>query len=75
MEKISVDEAKKIGDKHGAIPCKIKGTNVVQIRKKSSKSDKYDDISWDEFGEALKKRKLAVYKSDKGNYLKIMKDK
>jgi hypothetical protein len=75
MLKISVDEAQKICEKFGSKPCKVEGTDVVQIRGKTSKSDRYVDISWAEFESALKKRKLSVYKSEKGNFLKIMKNK
>ena len=72
MIKITVEEARKIGKKYEVMPCKITGTAFVQIRKKSSTFGKYEDISWEEFDIALKKRKLAIYKSERGNFLKIM---
>lgn len=73
MIKIGMDELKKIGDKFGVRPCRIKGTSIVQIVK--NRSNKFEVIGWDEFESALKQRGLVVYKSEKGNFLKIMKEK
>lgn len=50
-----------------------KGSEVVQIRK--DPSDNYEGISWEEFEEALKKKGLAVYKSEEGDFLKTIKNK
>ncbi len=75
MIKITVAEAEKICKEFGSKPCRVVGTDVVQIRGKSSTSDKYEDITWADFESALRKRKLTVYKSEKGSFLKIMKSK
>jgi hypothetical protein len=72
MNKISITELKKIAREYSLKPCKIKGSEVVQIRK--NPSDKYEDISWEEFENALKAKKLAVYKATESDFLKIMKD-
>lgn|GEM_PF-4408332 len=50
-----------------------KGSEVDQIHK--DPSDNYEDISWEEFEEALKKKGLAVYKAEESYFLKIMKNK
>ncbi len=73
MKKITVDELKKLAKQYDLHVCRIKGTEIVQIRK--NPSDKYEDISWKEFGESLKKKGLAVYKAEESDFLKIMKDK
>ncbi len=72
MNKISITELKKIAREYSLKPCKIKGSEVVQIRK--NPSDKYEDISWEEFENTLKAKKLAVYKATESDFLKIMKD-
>jgi ribosomal protein S10 len=64
---------KKIAEHYGLKPCKIEGTDVVNIRK--TPSDKYKDIGWDDFERLLKKRGLAVYKATESDFLKIMKVK
>ena len=33
------------------------------------------DISWEEFEKTLRKRKLAVYKAENSDFLKIMRDR
>jgi len=33
-----------------------------------------EGISWEEFQKTLKKRKLAVYKAENSDFLKIMRD-
>ena len=73
MNKISVSDLKKIAKDYDLKPCKIKGSEVVQIRK--NPSDKYEDISWEEFERALKSKNLAVYKATESDFLKIMKDR
>jgi len=73
MKKISVEELKKLAKQYGLHVCRIKGSEVVQIRK--NPSDKYEDISWKEFEETLKNKGLAVYKAEESDFLKIMKDK
>jgi phage terminase large subunit len=71
MEKITLEKTKKIAKHYGLKPVKIKGTEVVNIRKHPS--DKLAEISWEEFDETLKKRGLAVYKATESDFLKIMK--
>lgn len=73
MKKISVEELKKLAKQYDLHVCRIKGSEVVQIRK--NPSDKYEDISWKEFEETLKNKGLAVYKAEESDFLKIMKDK
>ena len=73
LKKITIDKLKRIGEEFGVKPCRIKGTEIIQIRKKDYKN--FEDISWDEFEKILKKKLLAVYKSEKGNFLKMMKDR
>jgi hypothetical protein len=73
MIKITIDDLKKLAKQYDLHVCKIKGSEVVQIRK--NPSDKYEDVSWDEFEEALKKKGLAVYKAIESDFLKIMKEK
>ena len=73
MKKITIEELKKIAKQYDLHVCKIKGSEVVQIRK--NPSDKYEDISWDDFELALKSKGLAIYKAEESDFLKIMKDK
>jgi hypothetical protein len=72
MKKISIDQVKKIAKQYGLKPSRVKGTDVVNIRK--NPSDRYEDITWDEFESSLKKRGLAVFKTAESDFLKIMKD-
>ena len=69
MEKISIEEARKIAEKKGLKPGRVKGTDGVQFTK--GKNDRLELLSWEEFEETLKKRKLAIYES--GGWMKIMK--
>lgn len=69
MEKISLDQAKRIASNKGLKPGKVKGTSGIQFTK--GKNDRLQLIDWSEFEEALKKRKLAIYES--GGWMKIMK--
>ena len=73
MKKISIDKAKEIAKEYDLHPAKVKGSEVVNIRKKSNKN--MEDIEWDEFGKILDKKNLAVFKADESDFLKIMKDK
>lgn len=73
MQKISVEKVREIAKQYGLHPCKPKGSNIVNIRKKDN--PKMEDISWGEFEETLKERGLAVYKAENSDFLKIMKDK
>jgi hypothetical protein len=71
MKKITIKETMKIADKYRLKPIKVKGTEVVNIRKRPS--NKFVEISWEEFEKALKDKKLAVYKATESDFLKIMK--
>ena len=73
MKKITIAELKIIAKQYDLHVCKIKGSEVVQIRK--NPSDKYEDIGWDEFESALKSKGLAIYKAEESDFLKIMKNK
>jgi hypothetical protein len=70
---IDLEELKKVAKRYGLRPSKVKGEEVVNIRKTAS--DRHEDISWEEFDKVLKKRGLAVYKDDKSDFIKIMKVK
>jgi len=71
LEKISVDDAKKIASKVGVKPAVVKGTSLLRFMK--NKSPNLEEISWDKFEDILKKNKLAVYAS--GQWMKIMRAK
>jgi len=73
MKKITIEELKKIAKQYDLHVCKIKGSEVVQIRK--NPSDNIVDIGWDEFEKTLKSKGLAIYKAEESDFLKIMKDK
>jgi tRNA G10 N-methylase Trm11 len=73
MKKITIDELKALAKQYDLHVCRIKGSEVVQIRK--NPSDKYEDISWEEFEAALQEKDLAVYKAENSDFLKIMKDR
>ena len=72
MKKISMGEVKRIAEEYGLKACRTPGTNGAQIRKHDN--PKLEDITWDEFEKTLKARKLAFYKAEKSDFLKIMKD-
>ncbi|MGB9636045.1 MAG: hypothetical protein ACPL1Y_02200 [Thermoplasmata archaeon] len=69
MQKISLDEAKKIAAKKNLKPGKVKGTEGIQFTK--GKNERIEVVDWDEFEKLLKKRKLAIYESN--GWMKIMK--
>ena len=73
MLKLKLEEVRRIADEYGLRPCKVKGEDVVNIRKKPSK--RFEDVDWEEFSHVLKKRRLAVYKAENSDFLKIMKEK
>ncbi len=73
MKKITIANLKELAKQYDLHVCRIKGSEVVQIRK--NPSDKYEDMSWEEFEEVLNKKGLAVYKAEESDFLKIMKDK
>ena len=68
MKQISVADAKKIADKKGLKPGRVKGTNGVQFTK--GRNPRLEVIDWAEFEKTLASRKLAVYES--GGWMKIM---
>ena len=68
MEKISVEEAKKLAEKKGLKPGRVKGTDGVQFTKGTNA--RLETIDWNTFEDILKKRRLAVYSS--GGWMKIM---
>ena len=59
MKAISVGEAKRIAEKKGLKPGRVKGTDGVQFTK--GKNARLETISWDDFETTLAKRKLSVY--------------
>ena len=71
MRKLSDEEAREYAEQYGLRPVKIRGSDVVQLAKK--KQEKFIDITWDEFFNILKRKRLAVYISS-GGYMKIMSD-
>jgi hypothetical protein len=68
MEKIDLGKAKLIAANKGLKPGKVKGTEGVQFTK--GENDRLSIISWNDFEDILKKRKLAIYES--GGWMKIM---
>jgi hypothetical protein len=71
MDKINLEDVKKIAKQYGLKPVRVKDTETVNIRKHPS--DKLVEISWEEFDKVLKKKGLAVYKATESDFLKIMK--
>ncbi|MEW6070482.1 MAG: hypothetical protein AB1485_07695 [Candidatus Thermoplasmatota archaeon] len=76
LEKIEVEEVKKICEKQGLKPGRVKGTDGVQFTK--GRNPNVQVLSWEEFETALKVRRLAVYASKPGGkaktrFMKIMK--
>jgi len=69
MEIISFEQAKEIAKKKGLKPGRVRTTKSgIQFTKGKNKN--VDLISWEEFEESLKKRKLAIFNS--GGWMKIM---
>ncbi len=71
MQKLSPEMAMEKAKKYGLKPVRVRGGDVVQLAK--AMNNRFDEISWNEFFEILKKKRLAVYIS-KGGYMKIMSD-
>ncbi len=69
MEPISVESAIEKAKKKGLKPGRVKGTAGIQFTK--GRNNRLEVISWDEFRDALAKRRLQVYES--GGWMKIMK--
>ena len=73
MKQISIEEVKTIADQYGLKACKVKGSDVVNIRK--NPTNRQEDISWEEFEETLNRRGLAVFKAENSDFLKIQRIK
>ena len=73
MEKITVGELRTIAETTGLRPCRVTGTQIVNIRKNTN--NRFEDISWEEFESVLSQRGLAVYKASGSDCIKIMRDK
>ncbi len=71
MQRLSREETIKNAEKYGLKPVRVKERDVIQLAKK--RSEKFEEISWEEFFEILERKRLAVYIS-KGGYMKIMSD-
>ncbi len=69
MEPISVESAIEKAKKKGLKPSRVKGTSGIQFTK--GRNNRLEVITWDEFRDALAKRRLQVYES--GGWMKIMK--
>ena len=69
MEPISIESAIEKAKKKGLKPGRVKGTAGVQFTK--GRNNRLVVITWDEFRDALTKRRLQVYES--GGWMKIMK--
>jgi hypothetical protein len=70
MEPISVEAAKEKARKAGLKPGRVKGTDgAIQFTK--GRNNRIEVISWDEFEDVLRTRRLQVCES--GGFLKIMK--
>ncbi len=68
MEPISIESAIEKAKKKGLKPGRVKGTNGVQFTK--GRNNRLEVITWDEFRDALSRRRLQVYES--GGWMKIM---
>jgi hypothetical protein len=73
MKKISMRKLENLAEDYGLVPCRIRGTDVIQIRKHDKEN--LEDISWEEFLDLLEERGLSVYKDERSDFLKIMKDR
>ncbi len=71
MEPISVESAIEKAKKKGLKPGRVRGTHGIQFTK--GRNSRLEVITWDEFRDALSKRRLQVYES--GGWMKIMKRK
>ncbi len=69
MEPISVESAIEKAKKKGLKPGRVRGTAGIQFTK--GRNTRVEVITWDEFRDALSKRRLQVYES--GGWMKIMK--
>lgn len=69
MNQIDAAKAQKIAQKVGLVPARVRGTDVVQLTRKTG--GRFDTITWNDFYTSLEKRGLHVYESH--GWLKIMK--
>jgi hypothetical protein len=69
MEPISIESAIEKAKKKGLKPGRVKGTSGIQFTK--GRNNRLEVITWDEFRDALSKRRLQVYESS--GWMKIMK--
>ncbi len=69
MEPISIESAIEKAKKKGLKPGRVKGTAGIQFTK--GRNNRLEVIGWDEFRDALARRRLQVYES--GGWMKIMK--
>lgn len=69
MERISLEQARRVAELKGLLPGRVRGTDGIQFTRGGSA--RVETIGWDEFGLLLKERNLAVYES--GGFLKVMK--
>jgi hypothetical protein len=72
MIKIDEDTLRKLQKKYGFKFGRVKGTDIINILAKPS--PRFEVIDMEAFLATLNKRKLSVYKSEKGDFLKIMKN-
>ena len=71
MKRISREDLETLQRKYHFKFCRIVGTDVVNICK--SMKDTMEEISFNEFWRILNDKNLAVFKSDRSDYLRIMK--
>lgn len=69
MQRITIEQAKRIAQNKGLKPGRVKGTaDAVQLTK--GRNPKMDIIAWEDFEAVLKRKGLAVYES--GGFMRIM---
>jgi len=71
MEKISIEQAKVYAAQKRIKPGVRKGRTDVVTLFRPELSDRFDEISWEKFGQVLQSKGLAVY-YDRG-FMRIMK--
>jgi len=73
MKKLSPTEFEGIVKKYNLHLCRLKDSDIVNIRKQ--RNEKMDDISIKDFEAILRKKRLAVFKAEGSDFLKIMKSR
>ena len=71
LVEIGLDELQEIANSEGLVPCCVKNTNILRLRKKESPN--MEDITWEQFGNILKEKNLAIFRAEGSNFVKIMK--